>query len=107
MLEEAGLISRHRSSGDVRRRYVSLDPAAPAEMGAEMAGHVLAGEIRALVASVARRGGIPAQAALLVCSQNSARSQLAATLWRSITEEPATSAGTRPADRVQPGAVAS
>jgi ArsR family transcriptional regulator, arsenate/arsenite/antimonite-responsive transcriptional repressor / arsenate reductase (thioredoxin) len=41
-----------------------------------------------------------------VCSQNSARSQLAAALWRHHTGEDATSAGTHPADRVHPGAVA-
>jgi protein-tyrosine-phosphatase len=86
VLEGARLISRHRSSGDGRRRYVTLELAA--------------------VASVALRGGVPVQPALFVCSQNSARSQLAAALWRSITDEPATSAGTHPADRVHPGAVA-
>jgi protein-tyrosine-phosphatase len=44
--------------------------------------------------------------ALFVCTHNSARSQLAAMLWRAIVGEPATSAGTHPADRVHPGAVA-
>ena len=41
-----------------------------------------------------------------MCSANSARSQLAAALWRQATGEPATSAGTHPANRVHPGALA-
>ena len=36
----------------------------------------------------------------------SARSQLAAALWRERTGSPARSAGTHPADRIHPGAVA-
>jgi protein-tyrosine-phosphatase len=44
--------------------------------------------------------------ALFVCTRNSARSQLAAALWRSIAGVPAESAGTHPADRVDPGALA-
>jgi protein-tyrosine-phosphatase len=43
---------------------------------------------------------------LFVCSHNSARSQLAAALWSARTGGVATSAGTHPADRVHPGAVA-
>ena len=43
---------------------------------------------------------------MFVCTRNSARSQLAAALWRSVTSLPAESAGTHPADRVHPGAVA-
>ena len=45
------------------------------------------------------------QAALFVCTRNSARSQLAAALWASLTQAPAESAGTHPAHRVHPGAV--
>lgn len=41
-----------------------------------------------------------------MCTHNSARSQLAAALWRAHTCGPASSAGTHPADRVHPGAVA-
>ena len=44
--------------------------------------------------------------AVFVCSRNSARSQLAAALWTDRTGAPATSAGTEPADRVHPGAIA-
>jgi protein-tyrosine-phosphatase len=43
---------------------------------------------------------------VFVCTKNSARSQLAAALWRKRTGDDATSAGTHPADRVHPGAVA-
>ena len=46
------------------------------------------------------------QPVLFVCTANSARSQLAAALWTSITGTRATSAGTHPAERVHPGAVA-
>ena len=42
---------------------------------------------------------------MFVCTHNSARSQLAAALWQSITSAPADSAGTQPARRVHPGAV--
>jgi protein-tyrosine-phosphatase len=86
VLESAGLITRCQSSGDGRRWYVCLVPSAlpvppaPATVGP--------------------------QRALFVCTQNSARSPLAAALWRQITSEPATSAGTHPADRIHRGAVA-
>ena len=49
---------------------------------------------------------LPPSRALFVCTRNSARSQLAAAMWRSITGAPADSAGTHPADSVHPGAVA-
>ena len=85
VLEDAGLIARCRSSGDGRRRYVCL-----------------------------RRSELPnlpeqplaSDSPLFICTQNSARSPLAAALWRQLTSNMATSAGTRPADRINPGAVA-
>jgi len=49
---------------------------------------------------------VPDGPALFVCTANSARSPLAAALWRHRTGRPATSAGTHPAERVHPGAVA-
>jgi protein-tyrosine-phosphatase len=49
---------------------------------------------------------VEVQPALFVCTANSARSQLAASLWASLTGVPAISAGTHPAKRVHPGAVA-
>ena len=85
-LEAAGIIRRSRSSGDGRRRYVHLVPGA--------------------LDVLAPRRPLPARRALFVCTRNSARSQLAAALWRSIAGAPAESAGTHPADRVDPGALA-
>jgi protein-tyrosine-phosphatase/DNA-binding transcriptional ArsR family regulator len=86
VLEDVGLIVRSRSSGDGRRRYVHL--------------------LREALDNLGTRPGIAPQPALFVCSANSARSQLAAALWRSITGAPGESAGTAPATRVHPGAVA-
>jgi len=87
VLEDAGLISRKRSSGDGRRRYVHF-------------------ELEALGPLVTGRG-VTMTPALFVCTHNSARSQLAAALWRQLTGLDATSAGTSPGERVHPGAVAS
>lgn len=86
VLEEVGLIERFVSAGDRRRRYVRLVAAPMAE----------------LALAIVR----PAGALLFVCSHNSARSQLAAALWHDRTGGPASSAGTHPAERVHPGAVA-
>ena len=84
-LEIAGLIGRSRSSGDARRRYV----------------YAIYDNLPGLTTGPR----LLPQAALFVCTQNSARSQLAAALWTSITGEPAQSAGTHPADRVHKLAV--
>lgn len=80
VLAAAGLIGRSRSSGDGRRRYVQLthDSLPGFTFGA----------------------GVPLQPALFVCTQNSARSQLAAALWTAMTGAKASSAGTRPAQHV-------
>jgi protein-tyrosine-phosphatase/DNA-binding transcriptional ArsR family regulator len=86
VLEAVGLISRRRSSGDGRRRYVHLHRDTLA---------------RLTVGSLRHTGR-----ALFVCTHNSARSQLAAALWTKLTDQPAESAGTHPARRVHPGAVA-
>ena len=85
VLEQAGIISRTRSSGDGRRRYV----------------HLVRGALDAL-------GPQPMSVdteALFVCTRNSARSQLAAAVWRTVTGTPAESAGTRPADRIDARAI--
>jgi protein-tyrosine-phosphatase len=87
VLERVGLIERHVSAGDRRRRYVRLRRHALDDMR---------------LGTARRRGG----RALFVCTQNSARSQLAAALWRERTGGQASSAGTHPAKRVHPGAVA-
>jgi protein-tyrosine-phosphatase len=46
------------------------------------------------------------QPALFVCTHNSARSQVAAALWRHLAEAPGASAGSHPAAVVHPEAVA-
>lgn len=86
VLQRVGLIERRRSSGDGRRRYVHL--------------------VLATFDGLAPGHPLPAEDALFVCSANSARSQLAAALWQRATGRTARSAGTHPADRVHPGAVA-
>lgn len=85
-LEQAGLVARHRSEGDHRRAYLRLVPGALDSLGPQP------------TRSVPR--------VLFVCTANSARSHLAAALWRRTSDVPAASAGTRPADRIDPGAVA-
>jgi ArsR family transcriptional regulator, arsenate/arsenite/antimonite-responsive transcriptional repressor / arsenate reductase (thioredoxin) len=86
VLHGVGLITRTRSSGDGRRRYVHLD--------------------HGVLAALRPGQRLPAGPALFVCTHNSARSQLAAALWHALTRQPATSAGTHPADRVHRGAIA-
>lgn len=85
VLERVGLISRHRSSGDGRRRYVHLETGAFTPLAPQRLD--------------------PVMCALFVCTHNSARSQLAAALWTARTGQSALSAGTHPAERVHPGAV--
>lgn len=91
VLDRAGIVTRTRSEGDRRRTYLGLVPGALDALGA-----------------VAARD---AARVVFVCTQNSARSQLAAALWNARSgarhgDVPATSAGTRPAPAVHPGAVA-
>ena len=83
-LEDAGLIRRVASSGDGRRRYVQLTQRAAPFVAASQHG---------------------SDRALFLCSHNSARSQLAAALWQARGGD-ADSAGTEPADRIHPGALA-
>jgi ArsR family transcriptional regulator, arsenate/arsenite/antimonite-responsive transcriptional repressor / arsenate reductase (thioredoxin) len=86
VLEQAGLVSRRRSEGDHRRTYLRLVP----------------GTLEPLARPPART----ARRVLFVCTANSARSHLAAALWRRASEIPAASAGTRPAAAIDPGAIA-
>lgn len=86
LLERAGLLSRTRSEADHRHTYLHLNP------------HALTGLVPAAMRS--------AQRVVFVCTHNSARSQLAAALWRRRSTLPATSAGTHPAAHVHPGAIA-
>jgi ArsR family transcriptional regulator, arsenate/arsenite/antimonite-responsive transcriptional repressor / arsenate reductase (thioredoxin) len=85
VLEQSGLVTRCRSTGDRRRRYICLVPSA----------------LPALPAPAT----VEPRSALFICTHNTARSPLAAALWRQITAGSATSAGTHPAARVHRGAV--
>jgi len=86
VLEDAGMVTRHRSEGDKRRSYLRLVP----------------GSLDSLAGPSARS----ARRVLFVCTANSARSHLAAALWRQASRVPAASAGTRPAASIAPGAIA-
>ena len=86
VLEQAGLIIGRRSDGDRRRTYLQLVP----------------GALESLSRPAARTAG----RVLFVCTANSARSHLAAALWRRASNLPAASAGTHPAARIEPGAAA-
>jgi protein-tyrosine-phosphatase len=86
VLRDAGVIQRARSEGDGRRTYVRLRHDA------------LTGVTGSAPAAWAR--------VVFVCTRNSARSQLAAALWRQRSPVPAASAGTQPADFVHPRAMA-
>ena len=86
VLADAGLVERARSEADRRRTYLRLRPAPLASL---------------------QPPRLPAAARVVfVCTHNSARSQLAAALWAQRTHRPAASAGTHPAPRVHPQAVA-
>ncbi len=91
VLEEAGLVLRRRSEGDGRRTYVSRTGACNDLLGNDLLGG----------GHLAR----PRKVAF-VCSQNSARSQLAECYWRTVSDIPVVSGGTHPARRVHPRAVA-
>lgn len=83
-LEDAGLVSRHRSEADRRRSYVTL--------------------VRTGTAGLLAAATVRASRVLFVCYANSARSQLAEALWKRASTVPSASAGTHPADGIAPGA---
>jgi protein-tyrosine-phosphatase/DNA-binding HxlR family transcriptional regulator len=85
VLERAGIVARRRSQGDRRRTYLRLVPGAL--------------DYPAVPLSLAARR------LLFVCTANSARSHLAAALWRRASGIPAVSAGTHPATAIDPGAI--
>jgi protein-tyrosine-phosphatase len=85
VLEHDGLVARTRSEGDRRRSYVRL--------------------VRAALDGVTPGTRRTAHRVLFVCTANSARSQLAVALWRRASDVPAVSAGTHPADRIDPRAI--
>ncbi len=83
VLEREGVVGRGRSEGDRRRSYVHLVPGTLDRLGSPPAR--------------------PAARVLFVCTANSARSHLAAALWRRASAIPAESAGTHPAAAISPG----
>ncbi|GIE78488.1 putative regulatory protein, ArsR family [Actinoplanes philippinensis] len=85
VLQDAGLLVRARSEGDRRRTYLRLVPG----VLSSLTGPRLEG----------------AERVVFVCTHNSARSQLAAALWRDRIGGEVASAGTVPAQRVHPRAV--
>lgn len=85
-LQEAGLIMRARSEADRRRTYLHLNPGA--------------------LDGLAPSPTLAVRRVVFVCTGNSARSQLAAALWHDSSDVPVASAGTHPAEQVEPGAIA-
>ncbi|CAA0078462.1 Arsenate reductase [Mycolicibacterium vanbaalenii] len=85
VLKKSRLVRQSRSEADGRRTYLRLDHAV----------------LEALVPTGHQR----ADRVVFVCTQNSARSQLAAAIWNRRSEVPATSAGTHPATQIHPGAL--
>jgi ArsR family transcriptional regulator, arsenate/arsenite/antimonite-responsive transcriptional repressor / arsenate reductase (thioredoxin) len=85
VLESADVVRRTRSEGDRRRTYLCLNTEA----------------LEVMVPLTNQR----ATRVLFVCTQNSARSQLAVAIWNRHSELPASSAGTHPVTEVHPGAV--
>lgn len=84
VLERAGVVSRHRSEGDRRRTYVRLTGSALTERDPTP---------------------LAPERVVFVCTANSARSHLAAALWRQASTIPSASAGTHPAERIDRAAI--
>ena len=82
----------------------SVDSAHPQPVEGEPAAHLSAPRPDVLD-SLAVTGIRRAERVVFVCTGASARSQLAAALWRRASSIPAAAAGTHPADRIDPGAV--
>jgi protein-tyrosine-phosphatase len=86
VLDRAGVLRRIRSEGDRRRSYLSLVP----------------GVLDSLIPDSAVTG----PRIVFVCTENVARSQLAAAIWADASVVPVTSAGTHPGVEIHPGALA-
>jgi protein-tyrosine-phosphatase len=85
VLQKAGILSRSRSESDGRRNYVRLVPGAFDRLAPEPIS-------------------VPSRV-VFVCTANSARSRMAEALWLDRSSVPVASAGSRPGDQVNPGAV--
>lgn len=90
-LETAGLIMRRRSEGDGRRSYLSLNRDA---------------HLGTLPPSTAAAPLHPASRVVFVSTADTARSHLAAALWRQTSTIRAATAGTHPGERVNAAAAA-
>ncbi len=86
VLKSAGVIQRAHSQHDRRRTYV------------QVVEESLSGLLDAPTS-------ISAPRVVFVCTHNSARSVLAEALWRTVSDVPSASAGSHPAERVNPRAV--
>ncbi|MGO2110680.1 MAG: helix-turn-helix domain-containing protein [Pseudoclavibacter sp.] len=123
VLESAGLVTRTRSEGDGRRSYVRLErgvadavewppfaPDARIALDAPVASAARSTEAArpsqsAHPAPIALPAPLRATRVVFVCTGNSARSPMAAALWRLASEVPATSGGTKPAASTSPRAI--
>ena len=90
VLEDAGIVSRHRSHADKRRTYLRLHR----------------DSLTGLLPATPPTPGDAAERVVFVCTANSARSQLATALWREASPIPVTSGGMHPGAAIAPGAVA-
>ncbi|CAN5193671.1 helix-turn-helix domain-containing protein [soil metagenome] len=84
VLRETGLVTSRRSQGDGRKQYLQLVTDA---LGVDTPQSVSATRV------------------VFVCTANSARSHLAAALWRRASDIASVSAGTHPAERIDRGAI--
>jgi ArsR family transcriptional regulator, arsenate/arsenite/antimonite-responsive transcriptional repressor / arsenate reductase (thioredoxin) len=85
VLQDAGVIVRHDSESDRRKRYVILR--------------------RDVLDALMPAGDTFSGSVVFVCSHNSARSQYAAAYWFAATGEMAVSAGSHPSPHVHPTAI--
>ncbi len=90
ILQDAGLVTRHRSEGDRRRTYITLNRHNP-PLSTDTAPHSPSPQGRRV---------------LFVCTANTARSHLAAALWRKSSSVDTASAGTHPGQRIHPATLA-
>ena len=92
VLSDAGLISRRRSEGDRRRHYLTLTRK---HHNTDHTGTAAPGRMPRITTP---------QRVLFVCTANTARSHLAAALWRQTSHITAASAGTHPGTEINPRA---
>ena len=92
VLADADLISRRRSEGDRRRHYLTLTGK---HDHTDHTGTAAPGRMRLVIRP---------QRVLFVCTANTARSHLAAALWRQTSHISAASAGTHPGTEINPRA---